>query len=151
MNSSTRANCSGKHEFRTLGPTAATGPLPASFAVDGEKFERSHIYIARVERHLIVGSGRTRIARSRAAKALELEADANVIRDSIRRTDEIAARQIHKVSKDSKFSRNRQRTFVVAPWLSTQEDKNMGKGALLWLLGIPLPIVILLWLFGFLH
>jgi hypothetical protein len=34
---------------------------------------------------------------------------------------------------------------------STPEDKNMGKGALLWLLGIPLPIILLLWLFGFLH
>jgi hypothetical protein len=26
-----------------------------------------------------------------------------------------------------------------------------SQGALLWLLGIPLPFVILLWLFGFLH
>ena len=25
-----------------------------------------------------------------------------------------------------------------------------GKGALLWLIGIPLPIILLLWLFGFL-
>jgi two-component system, chemotaxis family, protein-glutamate methylesterase/glutaminase len=37
-------------------------------------------------------SGRTRIAESWAAKALEFEAEANIIRDSIRRTDEIAAR-----------------------------------------------------------
>jgi two-component system, chemotaxis family, protein-glutamate methylesterase/glutaminase len=36
--------------------------------------------------------GRTRIAESWAAKALEFEAEAKVIRDSIRRTDEIAAR-----------------------------------------------------------
>jgi len=26
----------------------------------------------------------------------------------------------------------------------------MGRGALLWLIGIPLPIILLLWLFGFL-
>jgi len=30
------------------------GPLPASFAVDGEKLEKSHIYIAPTERHMIV-------------------------------------------------------------------------------------------------
>jgi hypothetical protein len=27
----------------------------------------------------------------------------------------------------------------------------MAKGALLWLIGIPLPIILLLWVFGFLH
>jgi hypothetical protein len=27
----------------------------------------------------------------------------------------------------------------------------MGKGILLWLIGIPLPIILLLWLFGCLH
>jgi len=27
----------------------------------------------------------------------------------------------------------------------------MGKGLLLWLIGIPLPIILLLWVFGFLH
>jgi two-component system chemotaxis response regulator CheB len=37
------------------------GPLPASFAVDGEKLERSHIYIAPTERHLIVESGHLRL------------------------------------------------------------------------------------------
>ena len=26
-----------------------------------------------------------------------------------------------------------------------------GKGALLWLIGIPLPIILLIWLFGGLH
>jgi hypothetical protein len=25
---------------------------------------------------------------------------------------------------------------------------NMGKGALLWLIGIPLPIILVIWLFG---
>jgi len=38
-----------------------SGPLPASFAVDGEKLEKSHIYIAPVERHLIVESGHLRL------------------------------------------------------------------------------------------
>ena len=37
------------------------GPLPASFAVDGEKLERSHIYIAPAERHLIVESEHLRL------------------------------------------------------------------------------------------
>jgi hypothetical protein len=27
----------------------------------------------------------------------------------------------------------------------------MGRGVLLWLLGIPLPIILLIWLFGGLH
>jgi two-component system, chemotaxis family, protein-glutamate methylesterase/glutaminase len=37
------------------------GPLPASFAVDGEKLERGHIYIAPAERHLIVESEQLRL------------------------------------------------------------------------------------------
>jgi two-component system chemotaxis response regulator CheB len=37
------------------------GPLPASFAVDGEKLERSHVYIAPAERHLIVERGHVRL------------------------------------------------------------------------------------------
>jgi two-component system, chemotaxis family, protein-glutamate methylesterase/glutaminase len=37
------------------------GPLPASFAVDGEKLQRSRIYIAPAERHLIVDSGYLRL------------------------------------------------------------------------------------------
>jgi hypothetical protein len=33
--------------------------------------------------------------------------------------------------------------------LSTEECKeaNMGRGLLLWLLGVPIPVIILLWLF----
>jgi len=27
----------------------------------------------------------------------------------------------------------------------------MAKGILLWLIGIPIPIILLLWIFGFLH
>ncbi|PWT88068.1 MAG: chemotaxis protein CheB [Proteobacteria bacterium] len=37
------------------------GPLPASFALDGERLERGRIYIAPAERHLIVESGRLRL------------------------------------------------------------------------------------------
>jgi hypothetical protein len=33
---------------------------------------------------------------------------------------------------------------------ATQEDV-MGRGLLLWLLGIPLPIILLIWVFGGLH
>ncbi len=32
-------------------------------------------------------------------------------------------------------------------WLCVMEDK-MGRGLLLWLIGIPLPIILLIWLFG---
>jgi two-component system chemotaxis response regulator CheB len=38
-----------------------SGALPATFAVDGEKLERSHIYIAPPERHLMVERDRVRL------------------------------------------------------------------------------------------
>jgi hypothetical protein len=31
------------------------------------------------------------------------------------------------------------------------EEKKMGRYALLWLLGVPIPILLLIWLFGGLH
>ena len=31
------------------------------------------------------------------------------------------------------------------------EENIMGKGLLLWLIGIPIPIILLIWLFGGLH
>jgi hypothetical protein len=34
--------------------------------------------------------------------------------------------------------------------LSRKRRFAMGRGILLWLIGIPLPIILLLWLFGFL-
>jgi hypothetical protein len=30
-------------------------------------------------------------------------------------------------------------------------ERGMGKGILLWLVGIPIPIILLLWIFGYLH
>jgi len=35
--------------------------------------------------------------------------------------------------------------------VSQKEKHAMGRGLLLWLLGIPLPIILLVWLFGGLH
>jgi hypothetical protein len=32
-----------------------------------------------------------------------------------------------------------------------RQDGVMGRGLLLWLLGIPLPIILVIWLFGGLH
>lgn len=32
-----------------------------------------------------------------------------------------------------------------------REENTMGKGLLLWLIGIPIPIILLIWLFGGLH
>jgi len=32
-----------------------------------------------------------------------------------------------------------------------QREAFMGRGLILWLIGIPLPIILLLWLFGFFH
>jgi hypothetical protein len=33
---------------------------------------------------------------------------------------------------------------------TTSGDVTMGRGILLWLLGIPIPILLLMWLFGWL-
>ena len=34
---------------------------------------------------------------------------------------------------------------------SVEEENTMGRGLLLWLIGIPIPIILLIWLFGGLH
>jgi hypothetical protein len=31
---------------------------------------------------------------------------------------------------------------------SRRKDRTMGRGLLLWLIGIPLPIILVIWLFG---
>ncbi|MGG5819024.1 hypothetical protein [Falsiroseomonas sp. HW251] len=42
------------------------------------------------------------------------------------------------------------RAGATFPW-GTERRSSMLKGGLLWLLGIPIPIIILLWLTGVLH
>jgi hypothetical protein len=37
-------------------------------------------------------------------------------------------------------------TFFLHEHLALEDD--MGRGLLLWLIGIPLPIILLIWLFG---
>jgi hypothetical protein len=39
----------------------------------------------------------------------------------------------------------------VQPMQSVEEENIMGRGLLLWLIGIPIPIILLIWLFGGLH
>jgi hypothetical protein len=39
------------------------------------------------------------------------------------------------------------RRFVASECAALLEDE-MGKGLLLWLIGIPLPIILVIWLFG---
>jgi hypothetical protein len=34
---------------------------------------------------------------------------------------------------------------------SYQQEEIMGRGLLLWLIGIPIPIILLIWAFGGLH
>jgi hypothetical protein len=41
--------------------------------------------------------------------------------------------------------------FVLHEELRTKQERMMGRYLLLWLLGIPLPILILIWAFGGLH
>jgi hypothetical protein len=40
---------------------------------------------------------------------------------------------------------------VVADQKEVKQEDVMGRGLLLWLLGIPLPIIILIWVLGGLH
>jgi hypothetical protein len=35
--------------------------------------------------------------------------------------------------------------------MQTHKEATMGRGLLLWLIGIPIPIILLIWLFGGLH
>jgi hypothetical protein len=35
----------------------------------------------------------------------------------------------------------------VFPLIEKLEERTMGRGILLWLLGVPIPVIILLWLF----
>jgi hypothetical protein len=38
-------------------------------------------------------------------------------------------------------------TLALSPQRGSEEAFAMGKGILLWLLGVPIPVIILLWLF----
>jgi hypothetical protein len=47
---------------------------------------------------------------------------------------------------------NPDETFVAVAGFPIENRRTpMGKGILLWLIGIPIPIILLLWIFGFLH
>jgi hypothetical protein len=41
--------------------------------------------------------------------------------------------------------------IAIARVAATTQENAMGKGLLLWLVGIPIPIILLLWVFGYLH
>ena len=43
------------------------------------------------------------------------------------------------------------RGHVVWKLIEVQQEDTMGRGLLLWLIGIPLPIILLIWAFGGLH
>jgi hypothetical protein len=47
--------------------------------------------------------------------------------------------------------RHLRRNKILAPTFSLRskflEETSMGRGVLLWLLGVPIPVIILLWLF----
>jgi hypothetical protein len=42
-------------------------------------------------------------------------------------------------------------TVDVLVAVEIEEEATMGRGLLLWLIGIPIPIILLIWLFGGLH
>jgi hypothetical protein len=45
------------------------------------------------------------------------------------------------------------RDFTHSATFKVKQDRRlkMGRGLLLWLIGIPIPIILLIWLFGGLH
>ena len=43
------------------------------------------------------------------------------------------------------------KTVVILAFGTGNAEAVMGRGILLWLLGIPLPIILLIWVFGGLH
>ena len=45
------------------------------------------------------------------------------------------------------------RDFYAQRYVQVRQDRRlkMGRGLLLWLIGIPIPIILLIWLFGGLH
>ena len=56
-------------------------------------------------------------------------------------------RPVAPVTNKPVRSRRRQRADANIQRLSNVEESNMGRGILLWLLGVPIPIIILLALF----
>jgi two-component system chemotaxis response regulator CheB len=54
---------SADHPGAMPGVLARHGPLPASFAVDGEALRRGHIYVAPPDHHLLVSGERMRVTR----------------------------------------------------------------------------------------
>jgi len=46
-----------------------------------------------------------------------------------------------------RFSKEHDVVFHVFPSIKKLMEEMMGRGILLWLLGVPIPVIILLWLF----
>jgi hypothetical protein len=63
-----------------------------------------------------------------------------------RENSDIAKRSFAPRSFGSGARRNPAPHRAFAPRLQIKED-TMGKGLLLWLVGVPIPVIILLWLF----
>lgn len=55
-------------------------------------------------------------------------------------------RRVGTPGRFGSFAKEKARVFVI----HRNEDGAVGKGLLLWLVGIPLPIILLLWLLGIL-
>jgi hypothetical protein len=45
------------------------------------------------------------------------------------------------------FAQEQGTRLHVLPMIDVLEETRMGRGILLWLLGVPIPVIILLWLF----
>jgi hypothetical protein len=37
------------------------------------------------------------------------------------------------------------------PWLKSEEVRSMGRAFILWLLGVPVSVIVILWLIGVFH
>ena len=67
-----------------------------------------------------------------------------------------AARRFHRRAGSARVSkgagnRSLQRTFTNATTELIRRLTNMGRGLVLWLVGIPLPVILILYFLGYLH
>jgi hypothetical protein len=110
------------------------------------KFNRAGLF-ARAPKHIFV-SGAGALSQSRAAQNAATTSgrsgrDGSDHKSACTRTG--ARIRTAKSRVELSFSAG----VLVA--VKIEEEATMGRGLLLWLIGIPIPIILLIWLFGGLH
>jgi hypothetical protein len=105
------------------------------------KFNRAEL-LARARKHIFVSGAGARAARFNDPGATSGRSGCDAA------APEPAARP-KSFARHSAWNFHSVRAFS---WQSKiEEEATMGRGLLLWLIGIPIPIILLIWLFGGLH